>query len=142
VLSRPGRRRSPLLSPLILLALPCALAGQDSLPPPPRTISLVVIQRENIFGRGETTDFISKLINRMHATTRVSTIRRELLFHAGERYDSARVAESERNLRRLGVFREVAIDTVHRDTSVIVRVQTADGWSTCAGNERQFGKWV
>jgi hypothetical protein len=66
----------------------------------------------------------------MHATTRLSTIRRELLFHPGELFDSARVAESERNLRRLGVFRSVAIDTLHRGEGVVVRVRTADGWST------------
>ena len=35
------------------------------------------------------------------------TIRRELLFRPGEPYDSARVAESERNLRALGIFRRV-----------------------------------
>lgn len=97
---------------------------------PPRPVSLIVIERENVFGRGEATDFVSKLVNRMHATTRISTIRRELLFRAGEPFDSARAAESERNLRRLGVFRSVAIDTVHRGEGVVVRVRTADGWST------------
>lgn len=91
---------------------------------------MILIERENIFGRGEARDFISRLINRTHATTRLSTIRRELLFHPGDRFDSARVAESERNLRRLGVFRSVRIDTVHSGTGVVVRVRTADGWST------------
>jgi len=52
------------------------------------------------------------------------------LFHIGEPFDSARVAESERNLRRLGVFREVAIDTVTDDGGVAIIVRTADGWST------------
>ncbi|MCL4864298.1 MAG: hypothetical protein KJZ47_00305, partial [Gemmatimonadales bacterium] len=97
---------------------------------PPRPVSLIVIERENVFGRGEATYFVSKLVNRMHASTRISTIRRELLFRAGEPFDSARAAESERNLRRLGVFRSVAIDTVHRGEGVVVRVRTADGWST------------
>lgn len=117
---------------LPLLTFPARLAGQDTLatPPPPRPVSLIVIERENVFGRGEARDFVSKLVNRMHATTRLSTIRRELLFRAGEPFDSARAAESERNLRRLGVFRAVSIDTVHRGDGVIVRVQTADGWST------------
>jgi len=88
------------------------------------------VQRENIFGRGEAHDFASRLVNRLHATTRVSTIRRELLFDVGEPFDSARLAESERNLRRLGVFREVMIDTLHTDAGLVVRVHTADGWST------------
>lgn len=107
------------------------LTGQDSLATlQPRTISLVLIERENVFGRGEAQDFASRLVNRMHATTRLATIRRELLFHPGEPFDSAKVAESERNLRRLGVFRAVAIDTVHQGEGVVVRVRTADGWST------------
>ena len=106
-----------------------SLAGQDSLPAG-RRISRVILDRENVFGRGEARDFASRLVNRLHATTRAATIRRELLFHAGEPFDSALVAESERNLRRLGVFREVAIDTLTDPDGIAVRVRTADGWST------------
>jgi hypothetical protein len=64
--------------------------------------------------------------------TRASTIRRELLFRPGEPYDSARVAESERNLRALGVFRRVKIDSVRTDSGLVLRVLTKDGWSTQA----------
>ena len=50
----------------------------------------------------------------------------------GEPYDSALVAESERNLRALGLFRRVQIDSVHTDSGVTMRVETKDGWSTRA----------
>lgn len=119
------------LAPLLL---PAGLAAQAPDPPRalPRLITEIVLERENIFGEAEARDFVARMVNRLHITTRASTIRRELLFHVGQPYDSARVAESERNLRRLGVFREVTIDTVHNDRGVQVRVRTADGWSTQA----------
>ena len=53
-----------------------------------------------------------------------------MLFRAGEPYDSARIAETERNLRSLGIFRRVLIDTVRTDSGLIARVNTKDGWST------------
>lgn len=115
---------------LCLLTLPAPLAGQDPPPASPPRIARIVFLRENIFGRGEARDFASRLVNRLHATTRVATIRRELLFDVGEPLDSARLAESERNLRRLGVFREVMIDTATTAVGLVVRVHTADGWST------------
>lgn len=119
-----------------LLASPAALAAQagppEEVPRFPRVIADVLLERENIFSQAEARDFVPRLVNRLHVTTRASTIRRELLFHPGQRFDSARVAESERNLRRLGVFREVVIDTIHTDRGVLVRVRTADGWSTKA----------
>src|SRR5690606_13784876 len=47
------------------------------------------------------------------------------------RYDSARAAETERNLRALGTFRKVDVDTVSApDSGVVLRVTTGDGWST------------
>lgn len=121
---------------LAALLLPAAASMGAQAPDPParvpRIITEIILDRENIFGEAEARDFVSQMVNRLHITTRASTIRRELLFHTGEVYDSARVAESERNLRRLGIFREVTIDTIHTDRGVQVRVRTADGWSTKA----------
>ena len=57
-------------------------------------------------------------------------IRREILLHPGDLYDSALVAESERNLRALGIFRRVQIDSVRTDSGLVLRVLTKDGWST------------
>jgi outer membrane protein assembly factor BamA len=52
-------------------------------------------------------------------------IRRELLIDAGDPYDSLLVAESERNLRALGIFRDVEIDRVETDSGIVLLVRTA-----------------
>ncbi len=68
--------------------------------------------------------------NKLHFQTRPAVIRREILLHPGDLYDSALVAESERNLRALGIFRRVHIDSVRTDSGLVLRVLTKDGWST------------
>src|SRR5947207_1011172 len=74
--------------------------------------------------------FIARLANRLHARTRAGVIRATLLVNPGDRYDSARVAESERALRNLSVFSRVRIDTTRLDGRLALRVATTDGWST------------
>ena len=70
-------------------------------------------------------------------------IERELLFRTGEPYDSVRVAESTRNLRSLGVFRDVRIDSVRTDSGLVMRVTTRDAWTTRpAGKLRTVGGQV
>ncbi len=59
-------------------------------------------------------------------------VRRELLVRPGEIYDSARVAETERNLRALRVFRRVRVDSVRTDSGLVLRVTTQDAFSTRA----------
>ena len=93
------------LLPLCLLVLPLRLAAQAG-----DTLRAVELDRRDIFDPDER-GFIARAANALHIQTRAVTIRRELLFGAGQPYDSALVAESERNLRALGVFRRVAIDT-------------------------------
>ena len=57
-------------------------------------------------------------------------IERELLFQVGEPLDEDALTETARNLRRLGVFRTVRIDTLRQDSGVVVHVATQDAWST------------
>ncbi|HKI94320.1 MAG TPA: hypothetical protein VJ992_03410 [Gemmatimonadales bacterium] len=71
-----------------------------------------------------------RLTNALHVTTRVGVVRRELLFQVGQPYDSARVAETARNLRALGIFHRVVIDTSRVGGRLIVHVTTSDAWST------------
>jgi hypothetical protein len=92
-------------------------------------IRAVELQRHDIFDPEER-GWVARLGNALHIETRLPTIRRELLFKPGEAYDSAKVAESERNLRALGIFRRVKIDTVRTDSGLVARVLTKDGWST------------
>ncbi len=89
------------------------------------------LDRRDIFDPNER-GWVARVGNALHIQTRAATIRRELLFRPGEPFDSARAAESERNLRALGVFRRVVIDTVRTDSGLVARVLTKDGWSTKA----------
>ncbi len=114
--------------PLLAILLPVRLAAQASADD---TVRAIVLDRRDIFDPDER-GWIARVGNALHVETRAATIRRELLFRAGEPFDSARVAESERNLRALGVFRRVVIDTIRTDSGLVARVLTKDGWSTKA----------
>lgn len=94
------------------------------------TIDHIAIERQSVFSVNEAGFWPLRLVNALHITTRPYVIRRELLFAPGDAWDSARVAESERNLRSLRVFRSVRIDSVRTDSGLVARVRTADGWST------------
>src|SRR6266566_3325978 len=73
-----------------------------------QTIDTIVVVNHNIFDlEGDAPGFLARLANRLHVTTRAGVIRRTLLVNPGDRYDSARVAESERALRSLYVFSRV-----------------------------------
>lgn len=131
--AKPARPSCPLArsfpSPLTLctaLALVWAPAAVAQAP----VIEHVQVERRSVFDPDELGFWPLRIVNKLHITTRPYVVRRELLFARGERYDSARVAESERNLRRLGVFRLADIDSFSTDSGLVVRVTTRDGWST------------
>lgn len=124
-----------LVLPLLIACLPAVATAQsadvDSLPavPDAAVIRAIRLERRDIFDPQERY-WLARVANALHLETRARTVRRELLFKVGEPYDSARVAESERNLRALGVFRRVQIDSVQTDSGVVMKVLTKDGWST------------
>src|SRR2546426_5531961 len=94
-----------------------------------QTIDTVVVNH-NIFDRSDDAPgFLARLANALHVTTRASVIRRTLFVNQGDRYDSARVAESERALRALYVFSRVQLDTTRIAGRLALRVETSDGWS-------------
>jgi hypothetical protein len=97
-----------------------------------QTIDTIVVVNRNVFDLTEpdAPRFLARLANRLHARTRAGVIRATLLVDAGDAYDSARVAESERALRNLAVFSRVRIDTTRLDGRLALRVSTTDGWST------------
>jgi outer membrane protein assembly factor BamA len=97
------------------------------------TIDTIIVVNRNVFDlqEGDAPSFVARLANRLHARTRARVILGTLLVNRGDRYDSARVAESERALRNLNVFRQVRIDTTRLEGHrLALRVATADGWST------------
>lgn len=103
-----------------------AAVAQDSSP----VIQAVEIRRSDVFDSTEATNWLTRTANSLHIRTRENIVRRELLLRVGEPYDSARAAETARNLRALGIFRQVQVDTVHSDSGLVLRVTTRDGWST------------
>src|ERR1041385_911526 len=87
---------------------PARLAAQSSSAP---TIDTIVIVNHNIFDESEWEElpFIARAADALHIRTHASVIRRALVLNQGDRYDSARVVESERALRSLNVFRAVQV---------------------------------
>ncbi len=106
-------------------------SGTGGTPSASPVVRSVEVHRRDIFDPDERS-WYARVANALHVQTRPKVIQRELLFHPGEPYDSALVAESERNLRGLGVFRRVQIDSVRTDSGLTMRVVTKDGWSTRA----------
>ena len=103
----------------------------------PQTIDTIVVDNRNIFDKAnDGPGFVARLANALHIRTRAAVIRRSLLVSPGQPYDSARVAESERALRALGVFRFVRVDTARLGAEdggggpLALQVVTADGWSS------------
>jgi len=106
-----------------------AQSRADSIPTP--AVRGIVIDPRDIFEPEEAkASSLVRFMNRIHTTTRRRVIARELLFKPGDPFDSAKVAETARNLRALGIFRRVIIDSVHTDSGTVLRVITKDGWST------------
>jgi hypothetical protein len=74
----------------------------------------------------------ARLLNRFHARTLAPTVRRELLFAAGDTVDSLRVAESLRRLRNLGFLQDAWLRSTRcgAGAPVDLVVETRDAWST------------
>lgn len=83
-----------------------------------------------MFDSAEAKSWLPRLVNGLHIVTAERIIARELLVAPGEAYDSARVAETARHLRALGIFSRLRMDTVTTDTGLVLKVFAQDGWST------------
>ena len=109
------------------------LAAQTDSHPVPQTIDTIIIENGNVFDHEDAApNWVAHLANGLHMRTRQWVIRRRLLLNRGDRFDPARMEESERALRTLGVFRSVRVDTIRSPSGekLGVRVVTSDGWST------------
>src|SRR5438445_5631729 len=124
---RPGGQAVGVVLGLLTARPPDRLTAQSA-----PTIDTIIVVNRNVFDlqEADAPSFIARLANRLHARTRAGVIRGTLLVNPGDRYDSARVAESERALRNLSVFSRVRIDTTRLDGRLALRVATTDGWST------------
>lgn len=96
------------------------------------TIRAIWLDQRDVFD--STSDewfFAAPLANALHTTTRPWIVADELLFTVGDQLDTVLLYESERNLRRLGLFSrvEMIVDTIAPE-AVEVTVLTQDLWST------------
>jgi hypothetical protein len=100
----------------------------------PVFIGRIDVHTAEVFGSEEDKTFLTHGANALHILTRESTVRRFLIFEEGDAYDPAVLAEAERNLRALGLFRSVSVvaGEVH-DGVVDVEVNTQDAWTVQIG---------
>jgi hypothetical protein len=116
--------------------VPCALVlaanASAQVQQVPR-VRAVILQRDAVFDSSEAKFWPYRVANAIHAETRPNVIRRELLLGVGDPFDGDLVAESERNLRALGIFRDVRIDPQVTDSGVVLVVRTLDAWTTTVG---------
>ncbi len=130
---------------LLLLAL---ANGAQALPPAPAVIptgtivsvstavqpviATVRVERANVFdptAPGENS-WPFRIADWVHVTSHDEVIRRELLLGPGDRWDSLKALESERNLRDLNLFRRADVKAVPRpDGKVDVVARTQDTWT-------------
>jgi hypothetical protein len=88
-----------------------------------------VIERHDVFDLTDSSAWYERLMNALHVTTQEKVVRREMLLHLGTPFDSARAAETARNLRKLNVFRDVSVDSTRADSALDARVVTGDAFT-------------
>jgi len=96
-------------------------------PEPTPAITAIDVRTENVFSAGDAKrHFVPYgLLNALHRTTRPWFVRQVLTIHEGDSLVSDDLAESERNLRNLQIFRHVSVVA---DTDSVI-VETADSWT-------------
>lgn len=122
--------RASLAGLLLLMAAAGSARAQEGAAEP-LTIDSVVIEPQNVFAEtAASRNWLYRTANSLRFRTNVGVVRRELLFAPGEKFDAEKLAETERNLRTLNIFRTVDVDTVREDGRLLAIVRTQDAWST------------
>lgn len=95
-------------------------------------INEVFIDRKNVYEESDPNwFFLSPTLNRLHFKTNLSVIRNEILFFPNGQLLPDYLDETERNLRRTGLFSEVRIEIDSVDyENYDIYVITKDRWST------------
>jgi outer membrane protein assembly factor BamA len=99
-------------------------------------IGKIDIDPRNIFDKDDPRENsgIYRLGNQLHIRTKHATIRAQLLFKSGDRYDAQKLAETERNLRLLVYIYDAHVFPVHyANGKVDVKVITKDVWTLSPG---------
>jgi len=113
------------------------------------TVGAVKVNANDIFDPSiaSENEFIHQLGNRLHKQTRREVIERQLLFKTGDKFDLARVEESERLLRQNVYLKSATVTPAEQcGNTVTILVTTFDHWSlipkfvfTRTGGENRAG---
>jgi hypothetical protein len=119
------------LSVALILAALAGSAHGDS-PAPSLRIGRITIETIPIFSAAEASHgSFYRMANILHVQTRAELIRQFLLFHEGDVYEPARLAETERNLRLFDFLLSVSVTArPPHDGLVDVKVVTQDTWTS------------
>lgn len=97
-----------------------------------RYVRYVYVDKRDVFDSTQNDWFFgARIVNALHVITRDYVIYDEVLLHEGDELNDDALDETERNLRRTGLFTRVKVfvDSVAED-SVDVTILTQDKWST------------
>ena len=110
-----------------LCGLLAALAARPAVAQDLPAISTVEIRTIDVFSDAEAAQkfFLYRFANSLHVKTKSSFIKTQLLFKPGDPLRPEILAETERNLRAFGLFRQVSVTA--EGTRVVV--ETADAWT-------------
>jgi outer membrane protein assembly factor BamA len=109
-----------------------SVLAQPVCPGPALLVGHVTIERLEVFETDGTgvVGRLGRTVNALHVRTREHVVRRELLFREGEACRDEALAQTERNLRALGVFQKVDVVPVLAAAGrVDVLVRARDAWS-------------
>jgi len=115
---------------------PADLPSDAALEAAGAVIGTVDIDIRNIFDQGDPRESngLFLLANRLHIRTKRSTIKAQLLFASGDRYQARKLAETERALRLLSYVYDARVVPVrYVDGRVDVKVITKDVWTLSPG---------
>lgn len=117
---------------LLLLTLSAGSLLADA---EPAVIGEITIRTLDVFSREEAArGWGYALTNSLHVQTREGVIRNLLLFEEGDRYDPAKLEETERNLRALDFIKSASVTASSARNGVVdVEVVTQDSWTTEPG---------
>jgi hypothetical protein len=111
---------------------PAGLPSDAELETAHAVIGKIDIDPRNIFDESDPHENrgLYRLADRLHVRTKPSTIRAQLLFESGDRYSAQKLAETERNLRKLVFIYDAKVFPVrYADGKVDVKVITRDVWT-------------
>jgi hypothetical protein len=111
---------------------PAGLPSDAQLEAAHGVIGKIDIDPRNIFDESDPRENkgLYRLADRLHVRTKPSTIRAQLLFRSGDRYSAQKLAETERNLRKLAFIYDAKVFPVrYADGKVDVKVITRDVWT-------------